>query len=522
MAGCTNPGKLPPEGELFGQSVGIGHRLREGFRPHVPEDRFKPVDVVIIGGGAAGLTAAWKLKRLGVENFVVLELEPVSGGTARSGKSALTGYPWGAHYVPVPLPHHRELIEFFREMGIVESVSSDGVPQIAEECLCREPEERLFIRGRWTEGLIPPSGDDDDQFERFEQEIATWVEWRDEQGRRAFAIPTRFCSDAPEVLELDQLTMSEWMDAKGLTLSRLKWFVDYSCRDDYGLHAEETSAWAGLLYFAGRLSAPGAQPQPFITFPEGNGRIVDYLAQQNRDKIHCNRAVTRVAETNADPSYPIEVTSWDTQGETAVGYRAKRVIYALPQFLAPRLIEGFSERAMRRVDRFEYGAWIVANLYLTDRPAESRFPLSWDNVIYESPSLGYVVATHQSGRDYGPTVLTWYLAYPDSDARAVRERLLKADWNQLAEFVLRDLEVAHPDIRRLTRRLDLFKWGHAMIRPKPGFVTCSQRRDAQHPMGKIHFANTDLSGVALFEEAFDHGSRAALEVFEGLKPESNV
>ena len=32
------------------------------------------------------------------------------------------------------------------------------------------------------------------------------------------------------------------------------------------------------------------------------------------------------------------------------------------------------------------------------------------------------------------------------------------------------------------------------------------------PRGKIHFAHTDLSGVALFEEAFDHGLRAAREI----------
>ena len=32
------------------------------------------------------------------------------------------------------------------------------------------------------------------------------------------------------------------------------------------------------------------------------------------------------------------------------------------------------------------------------------------------------------------------------------------------------------------------------------------------PRGVVHFAHTDLSGIALFEEAFDHGLRAAREV----------
>jgi len=32
------------------------------------------------------------------------------------------------------------------------------------------------------------------------------------------------------------------------------------------------------------------------------------------------------------------------------------------------------------------------------------------------------------------------------------------------------------------------------------------------PLGRLHFAHTDLSGLALFEEAFDHGVRAAAEI----------
>jgi hypothetical protein len=33
----------------------------------------------------------------------------------------------------------------------------------------------------------------------------------------------------------------------------------------------------------------------------------------------------------------------------------------------------------------------------------------------------------------------------------------------------------------------------------------------------VHFANTDLSGVALFEEAFYHGLRAADEVLSKVR-----
>jgi len=135
-----------------------------------------------------------------------------------------------------------------------------------------------------------------------------------------------------------------------------------------------------------------------------------------------------------------------------------------------------------------------------------------DNVMYDSPSLGYVVATHQSDIDYGPTVFTYYYALCDRDPRVARERLLSANRDQWAEVVLSDLSRAHADIRRLTERLDVMRWGHAMIRPHPGFITSAARRQAVNPFRNIHFANCDLSGIALFEESLWHGVRAAEEV----------
>ena len=132
------------------------------------------------------------------------------------------------------------------------------------------------------------------------------------------------------------------------------------------------------------------------------------------------------------------------------------------------------------------------------------------------------LATHQRGLDRGPTVFTYYYPLTDADPRAARTRLLSAGRDEWAEVALADLTRAHADVRTLTRRLDVMRWGHAMIRPRVGFPWGGARLRAQQPFGPIHFAHTDLSGVALFEEAFDHGLRAAEEVLaaRGMKSES--
>ena len=72
--------------------------------------------------------------------------------------------------------------------------------------------------------------------------------------------------------------------------------------------------------------------------------------------------------------------------------------------------------------------------------------------------------------------------------------------------------MAHRGLGRLVDRLDVMRWGHAMVRPRPGFLVGRRRQKAAQPYRGIHFANTDLSGVALMEEAFYHGLRAAEEV----------
>jgi hypothetical protein len=160
---------------------------------------------------------------------------------------------------------------------------------------------------------------------------------------------------------------------------------------------------------------------------------------------------------------------------------------------------------------------MVANLTLRDRPASRGFPLAWDNVLYESPSLGYVVATHQGGRDHGPTVFTYYLPLLDDDVRRGRARLLATSWEEWVERILADLGPAHPDLRSLVERVDVYLWGHAMVRPRPGHLWSRALSASARPFGRIHFAHTDLSGMALFEEAQYWGIRAAEAVMRERK-----
>jgi len=162
------------------------------------------------------------------------------------------------------------------------------------------------------------------------------------------------------------------------------------------------------------------------------------------------------------------------------------------------------------VPDFEYSPWLTANLTLDRWPAERGAPVAWDNVIVDSPSLGYVVATHQSLRTHVPqTVWTYYWALADQAPHAARQWLLAQQWDSLATRILDDLSRAHPDIRDCVSRLDICRMGHAMIRPTPGFLSSPARQTLRTGADRIFFAHSDVSGLSLFEEAQHRGVTSA-------------
>ncbi len=72
-----------------------------------------------------------------------------------------------------------------------------------------------------------------------------------------FAIPMALSSRDAAWLALDKLSFRQWLLDNGFTAPTLHWLANYACRDDYGTDYAQTSAWAGLHYFACRNGGGG-------------------------------------------------------------------------------------------------------------------------------------------------------------------------------------------------------------------------------------------------------------------------
>jgi len=509
-------GRSHIRGSMHGANHATGHLLRDPARLPAPT-RTETVEVVIIGGGVAGLTARRELERQGLkpEQVLLVELDEQPGGNSRAGRNEVSAYPWGAHYLPVPDVRNHALLRFLQEAGvIIGSDAASGLPIYNEYHLCHDPEERLFLHGHWQTGLVPELGvppAEKEQITRFFQLIEELRQARGQDGRDTFRIPVQESSRDEQFRNLDAQTFAAWLDAHSFTSPHLRWYLDYSCRDDYGASTAQVSAWAGLHYFASRKGqAHNATASDVLTWPEGNGFLVEQLRQQASAPIRPNT----VAYALHDTPTGLAVDCFDVTTRQTTRVAARRVIMATPLFITERLVAGLPPAAQRPLPCHR-APWAVVNLTVAGLPQGSGQPLSWDNVLYGTESVGYVSARHQSLSQSaaGPQVITYYLPLPAADPTNARRQAYQTSYDEWVRRTLAELETAHPGLTPLVQRADVWVWGHGMVAPTPGFVWGPARAAAVRPwQNKLFFAHTDLSGISIFEEGFYQGLRAAQEV----------
>jgi len=544
-APAVHPGDVPPDsvaqwlrqrvrafqrpplaGGFAGASFDRGHRLRDGVAPR-PSPRSSSARssdsqrtrIAIVGTGVAGLSAARALRRAGVADadLRLFELEDSVGGNSRSGRFDGIAYPWGAHYLPVPDDDAADLIDLLVDAGAARR--TDGGRVVYDErMLCHAPQERLLIDGQWQTGLMPVATDaaSHQDASRFAQLV------RQHRAYGAFRLGLPPSPRDPMIVALDAQTFGAWLDAQRLQSPSLRWYLDYCCRDDFGAGLDEVSAWAGIHYFASRhgffdhadardREREGGDLSEVLTWPQGNDWLIERLARPLSPCIVTGAVVTRITADGLDV--------WRVAEQRAEHWRADRVILAVPLMVALRLFDTPPAPLAALAPRLRYASWRVANVHLSGVPQElPGATRAWDNVVHGDLSggaLGYIDAMHQSLRSRpGPTVFTCYAAFGGSaDAR---RRLLEQEWPRQAGDVLDHLQRAHPDIRDHARRVDIMRWGHAMLIPTPGLRTDPALAALREPFGPVHWAHSDLAAYSVFEEAFAIGLQAGRRVAREL------
>lgn len=498
--------------KLTGTHHILGHRLRF---PNFPKPTLEvETSVLIIGGGITGLSAARHLHQKGFSDFLMVELEEQVGGNSTGGENEFSKYPLGAHYLPIPNASNQEIIDFLAEEKIITGFDEDNQPIFDEEFLTYAPHERLFIKNHWQDGLVPRYGlsqQDKDEITLFLKKMAAFTLLKGKDDRFVFDIPLRNASQDSTYHYLDQMTMEEWLIHEKFTSKDLFSYVNYCCRDDYGTGIKQTSAFAGIHYFASRKHDFKNYEGLVLTWQEGNQRLVNHLAKYAENKTLKQHLVYQINSKNDG----VECLVYDEKSNQSKFIKAKKVINCSPQFVNQYLFPNRKEVTKA----FHYAPWIIATIVLKRFPIADGVPLAWDNVIHYGQGLGYIYAQHQSLAQFqSPFVISYFHSLEGKDLNQLRREMYKMKDEEWKKLIIEDLSKAHYEIEEHIESIEIYRRGHGMISPTKGFLFSKEKSDLKKNINnQIFFAHSDLSGISIFEEAFYQGLDTADEVLESIE-----
>lgn len=523
LGGCSKIRLFETTPQVSYPGMREGHFVRDKDALPAPSAELT-TDVVILGGGVAGLSAAWKLAKEGFHGFTLIN-GPEFGGNAAGGRFGELRYPRGAHYLPLPSLESTHIREMLSELGVILADPMSSRPYFDEACVVHAPDERLYFNGEWQDGLLPARGISSEEMaqqRRFLAYIEKLKTAHGADGRKIFCVPIALSSHDPEWVRLDALSFRQWLAASGYDAAPLHWYLNYVCRDEYGAEYDKVSAWAGLHYFASRAGqAANAAEGAVLTWPDGLNPLVRKLGaaigRYRATPVPWQRNAFAITASERRSGIEVLCGEYTSSGMTTFVLKARRAICAMPLMMAARVIDRIGQYGFDASAHMpSYAPWMVSNFLMDGFPSERQgVPLAWDNVVYQGRGLGYVVSTHQDIRAAAPpkTVFSAYHALSATAPDEARKWLAHSTAERLYDAAASDLEQAYGfRLKQHVEALDITVRGHAMASPLRGFLSNKGTAALRGADGRMLFAHADLSGYSVFEEAAWWGYQAALRV----------
>jgi hypothetical protein len=491
-----------------------GHQLWENEKTIIPELKIEK-DIVVIGGGISGLSTAYHLNKKNRTDFLLLELSNIVGGNSINGENEYSKYPYGAHYLTIPNNENKPLLDFLSEKRIITGFDENQFPIYNETDLCFDPEERLYIKGGFQDGLVPNYGISDadkKEISSFFKMLEDFKLMKGPEGSYYFNTPYSLCSTDPKLDYLDEISFEEFLNKNNFKCGPLKWYLNYCCMDDFGGDTSQISAWSGINYFACHHAQPSnTDPSRVLTWPEGNGRLVNLLKETIKPEQFANNCLVKKIELK---NSKVEITYFDFTKNKHGLITCNYCVVATPPFVTSKLLDKNLDYPFDKTDLLKHMPWGVASLTLNKLPESRGEEMCWDNVFYQKKSLGYIYNQHQTlGKKQDKFVITIYFNFNDPDTKKMRKLIrsyTEEDWRNL---ILEELESVHNGITETIEEIDLKVWGHGMILPAKGLIKSGVLKAFAKPINdQLFFAHSDLAGYSTFEEAFDLGFRAVNKI----------
>lgn len=445
----------------------------------LPVSGLAPCDVVVAGGGIAGLSAAWELRD---RNVVVLEAADRVGGRMWSDTRDPYWLNYGGHVVGGPETATGRLMQAVGVEGIDLPGALSAVAMGRKLVVGRVETFplRLPLSGRDRLGLIRAGA----RLRVAAMQYARISKLRageDEATRQARVLAFR-----------DDETFAEWL---GEVPSGVDGLFRATVRRSTG-EPEEVSAGYGIGYFQlvwdrgrglTRNIAGGS-----ATLPEAIDRALG-------DRVLTSRRVKRVA-----PSDDGVTVTYEEDGR-AQTVEARAAVVAVPAFVAREVIADLPSDVAAALDRVPYGPSVVGS-FLTSETS----PMPYDGIYAAATpnasfNMFFNMANAQRGggrREPGGSLMV----YGSADLARELDRLTDA---QVEQRFLDDLVELFPSLRGNVREVVVKRWSHAVPHARPG--RGSIQAALTRPIGPIHLAG-DYLGITYIDSAITTGAVAASRI----------
>jgi oxygen-dependent protoporphyrinogen oxidase len=441
-------------------------------------DESEVLDAVVIGGGLAGLSAAWDLRD---RNVLVLEAADRVGGRLRSEARGDNWLNWGGHvFSGAGSVTDRFLVESGTAAkqvgGRLASVSLNG------KTLTSGGVEtfpfRLPLPFRARASLIITG---------LRLRAAVW-----NYGRVARPIP----GEDPAVRQLRILQYRDdrsFKDFLGKVPEDVRLLFSATVTRSSG-DIDEVAAGYGIGYFHQVWNRSSGLSRNILG---GSSTFTDNLAAGLGGRVRLGAAAT-VVEQDGDG-----VTVRWTEGGTEHEVRAKSAIVATPAHVTRRIVAGLPDDTVAALDFVKYGPYIVG-AFLTNETA----PMRWDPLYaLATPrhtfsmmfNMANVRRTGEQRRAPGGSLMVY------TAARAARALADLPD-EEIAARYRQDLADIYPETRDVIAETIIHRWPHGTPFPRVG--RSRYQAALMQPLGRIHLAG-DYLGSWYTETAVSTGAAAA-------------
>ena len=542
---------VPKTGQRWGgndnATFEVAHALRDGAFTDVSaaRDTGELHDVVIVGGGISGLTAAAAIERLAPRKFNVLVLEnhPLPGGAARTDLFEVDGTrllaPQGSIVTQVPTP------------GLVTSEAAGTL--LAE----LRPDAAAYEVPYMDRGFGVVRDDPDSGASKLYRSLADApIPAEVRTGYFTFLGECAGLYTDPNwrqrLAALDGQTFAQYVLDRGWSPSVYEWMVP-ELANFFGLPDRVSAAAVWRQY--------GGGPPQIRSFPGGNAALAAALLrsiwpESVRDQqqtgaqpgdsidfdslgsgsggkslrlgataVHVQHAGTPETADHVKVTY-----SWNGRLEAA---RGRTAIMAGGAFVTRHVVRDLSETKAEALRRFIYAPVVWANVALGNAVAFDKADPPFMTILSGRRASLFVAYDKMNEAGWSPdrdpsrpvvVGLSIPYFYPGEPARAQavkgRYELLTAPFNTFETAIREDLTAilgpyGFNDSRDIAA-ISVSRWGHGYLLPDPGLLSGPERRRAAEPLGRIAYAHTDLDAFCHVTGAAGHGYRAAEDVLKIL------